>query len=241
MDKDVVLLLTGTINTNNKHFTKLNNKEQRLSQYIETIKHYLSSYPQRVIFIENSNEDLSIHFIKEIKEQRIEILYFDGNNYDAEIGKGYGDLECIKYAVEHSKIIKESSFIFKITGRYIIKNLKSYIRAYEENSKVDLMVDLTNNFRFSISSFFGFRPFFLTKYLLRNQDIINDSKDWYFEHVLAKSSLEAIADRINFSLLKYYPKISAISGTTGKRYKESIIYYIPRSLKYFIRYYIVIR
>ena len=112
---------------------------------------------------------------------------------------------------------------------------------YHKHSAVELMVDLTNNFRFSTSSFFGFKPFFIKNYLLKNQYLINDSNEWYLEHVLAKSSLEAIGDRINFSILKYYPKISAISGTTGKSYKESALYYFPRSLKYFIRYYIVIR
>ena len=241
MESNVVLLLTATVNTNNKHFTQLNNSEQRLAQYIETIKYYLALYEQPLIFVENSGEDLSPHFKAEIKAHRIEILTFQGNDYSPEIGKGYGDFQCIRHALQHSQLITDESFIFKITGRYIIKNLSKYIHFYKKNDKVDLMVDLTNNFRFSISSFFGFRPFFITKYLLKNQKIINDSNNWYFEHVLAKSSLEAIADRINFSILKYYPKISAISGTTGKRYKESILYFIPRSLKYFVRYYIVIR
>ncbi len=241
MEKGIVLLLTGTINTNNKHFTKLNDKEQRLVQYVDTIRHYLSAYNFPIIFVENSNEDLSGYFKSEIEEKKIEVLTFDGNSYAASTGKGYGDMECIKYALLHSKFIHEDSFIFKITGRYIIRNLAKYINFYRRNSKLDLMVDITNNFQFSVSSFFGFRPFFVTKYLSKNQHLINDSKGWYFEHVLSKSVLEAIGDRINFSILKYYPKISAISGTTGKKYKDSFFYFIPRSLKYFIRYYIVIR
>ena len=60
MENSVVLLLTATVNTNNKSFTQLHNKEQRLSQYIETIKYYLALYEQPLVFVENSGEDLSL-------------------------------------------------------------------------------------------------------------------------------------------------------------------------------------
>lgn len=240
-EKNIVLLLTGTIHVNNKSFTLLINADQRRKEYIETINYYLDKYPFPVVFVENSNENLSPYFEKEIKRERLEILHFDGNNYSAEIGKGLGELKCIEYAVKNALTITENSFIFKITGRYKILNFPNFIRFYTKHPSLELMADLTNNFRFSSSAIFGFRPFFARNYLFKNADLINDQDNFFFEHALGKAVLEAIGNKINFQIFKYYPKLQAISGTTGQPYNKSFFYMLPRQLKYLVRYYIVIR
>lgn len=103
------------------------------------------------------------------------------------------------------------------------------------------MADLTNNFQASLASIFGFRPFFAKKFLFKNASLINDTRGFFFEHALAKAVLEAIADGIQFQIFKFYPRIQAISGTTGKAYKKSFFFFFPRKIKYLLRYYIVIR
>ena len=239
--KNTVLLLTGTVNINDKHFTALTNIDQRRQNYIDTIRHYLKKYDLPIIFVENSGENLSEYFTEEIKKKQIEILYFNGNNYAPEIGKGLGEMKCLEFAITNSTFITDGSFVYKITGRYIIENLPSFLKVMDKNSTVELIADLTNNFRFSSAAIFGFKPFFAKKYLFKNSILLNDSAGFYFEHALAKAVLEAIGDHVNFHIFKHYPKIKAISGTTGKAYKKSFFYLLPRHIKYWIRYLIVIR
>ena len=66
----IVILLTGTVNPQNKHFTALTDADRRRNDYIETIRHYLQSYPYPVVFSENSGEDLSPYFESEIKSEK---------------------------------------------------------------------------------------------------------------------------------------------------------------------------
>lgn len=241
MQSDIVLLLTGTINTNNKFFTAVNDQQQRRNEYVASIKYYLSAFDHPIVFVENSGVDISADLAAEIGAGKLEVLSFNGNDYAPELGKGLGEMRCIQHGIEHSAAIKPESFVMKITGRYKIKNLHRYIRFYQEHEDTDILADLTGNMTLSASAFFGFRPFFGTRYLFKNSGMLNDSDLWFFEHVLARSVLQAIGDRVNFRILKYYPKLSAISGTTGKRYNESFFYYLPRYLKYRIRYYIIMR
>jgi hypothetical protein len=239
--EDIALLLTGTVNVYDKHFTIHKNADQRREEYLHTIRYYLQHYPYPIVFVENSNEDLSGHFKEEILNKRLEILSFDGNRYAPEIGKGLGELKCIEYAITNAKTFNDDIFIFKITGRYKVLNFRNFIKSYERAPSLELLADLTNNFRNSSSAIIGFKRFFPKRYLFKNAHLINDQKGFYFEHALAKAVLEAIGDHINFQIFKYYPKLRAISGTTGQPYKKSFLYMLPRHFKYWLRYYIVIR
>lgn len=105
---NIILLLTGTVNTYNKNFTTLNDAEQRKKEYISTINYYLDHYSYPVVFVENSDENLSVYFTNAIKTGKLEVLYFDGNKYPGEIGKGLGEMKCIEYAITHSAFIRKA-------------------------------------------------------------------------------------------------------------------------------------
>jgi hypothetical protein len=236
-----VLLLTGTVNVNAMSFTKLTDSNTRKNDYVRAVRHYLDRFPFPVVLVENSGEPMALHFEKDIASGRLEVLGFEGNNYDPDLGKGYGEMRCIEYAISHSRLIRDESFIFKITGRYVIDNAHRFFSRYSRHPQTELMADLTNNFRWSASAIVGFRPFFARNFLFKNAELINDSRKFSFEHALAKSVLEAIGAQVNFQLFRYYPKLRAISGTTGRPYRKSFLYMLPRQLKYLVRYYILIR
>ena len=241
INNNIVFLLTGSINTFNKDFTKLNDPEKRKNNYIKAIEYYLSRYSYPLVFVENSNEDLSACFNNYINEGRLEVFCFDGNSYPAEFGKGLGEMRNIEFAINNSKLITEDSFVFKITGRYIISNTKKFISFYTQHPDAELIADLTNNFTNSQSGIFGFKPFFVKKYLFKYASTLNDTRGIYFEHALARAVLTAMGDNVRFYIFRYYPRIKAVSGTTGEMYKKSFIYFFPRMLKYLVRYFIVKR
>jgi len=240
-NNNIILLLTGTVNTYNKDFTSLSDSEKRKADYINTINYYLKTYNYPIVFVENSDEDLSVHFTGQIKNGRLEVLCFNGNNYAPELGKGLGEMRCIEFAISNSSFIEKTSFVFKITGRYKISNAGKFINFYKKHPDAELIADLTNNFTNSQSCIFGFRPFFAKIFLFKYASILDDSKRIYFEHALAKAVLSAISENVVFYIFRYYPRLYAISGTTGKSYNKSFIYFFPRMLKYLLRYFIVIR
>jgi hypothetical protein len=53
-------------------------------------------------------------------------------------------MRCIEYAAAHSRFIREESFVFKITGRYVIDNAHRFFAWYSRYPQTELMADLTN-------------------------------------------------------------------------------------------------
>jgi hypothetical protein len=104
-----------------------------MNDYVGAFKYYLQLLEDRVVssivFAENSNSDISkIRELAELSPMReqVELLSFDGLHYPTENGRGYGEMRLIDYAMQQSKIIAaagNSTMVWKITGRYVIKNL----------------------------------------------------------------------------------------------------------------------
>lgn len=212
--------------------TKLQNPEERKSQYIEAIRFYLKETDCKILFVENSNTPLNNHFEKEIAEGRLELLSFNGNNYNKQLGKGFGEMLIIEHAIQFSDFIKETAFLYKITGRYRILNVGSFIKDCICDHSNNLIVDFKENLTFADSRLIGCSPNFLTDFLLRYRNQLNDSAGFYFEHALSKASLQAISENYRYSPLRYKPRFAGIYGTDNTKYNDSWAYWFPRNLKY---------
>ena len=209
--KTVILLLTGCINPNGMPFTQLTDTSERQKQYVDAIHFYISNTDCKVVFCENSNTDIS-SLINNTND-RLEALTFPGNQ-DKQRGKGYGEAEIIEYALSHSSFILEDCIIIKITGRLFVNNICQIIDSlkYEEDFVTCLF---HSNLKFADSRIFcGTTAFF--REFLKNKDQINDSKDIFFEHVLASTVVESPYRFIPFT---EEPLISGISGSTGEEYQ----------------------
>lgn len=86
------------------------------------------------MFCENSASDLTVlkNVVAEHGAQRfVEFISFFGNDFPPSNGRGYGEFKLIQYAMTHSRFIQEASpdqtAIWKITGRYIVSNLRKII------------------------------------------------------------------------------------------------------------------
>jgi hypothetical protein len=128
-----ILLLTATITPlAGIPILARTDSSARLDDYAEALRFYLSLVGQCVdyiIFVENSNSDISK--LKAIVAQAnltqsVEFIVFAGLDYPSEYGRGYGDFKCVEYAMNHSRILDSQpgeSIVWKVTGRYFIKNL----------------------------------------------------------------------------------------------------------------------
>lgn len=232
-NKRPLILLTGCIDPMGMTFTKVQNPDVRRLQYIDAIKFYLKTTDNIIVFVENSGVDISGEF-EEYKE-RLEILTFSGNNYDKALGKGYGEMQILRYAFENSGFIKQNSSVCKITGRYKILNIKRILRSYE-TSDCNVMVDLPRRLQYADSRIFIADKFFFLKYLFNYKDLINDSKGVYFEHVLNKAVLQSIIEDCSYLPLKYMPRIMGQSGTDNFNYDHSFSNWFPDNIRKMISF-----
>lgn len=137
------LLLTWTIAPNN-WITKFNYKnsldpQKRLKEYENSIKYYIEdSLFEEIVFCENSNyncEDWKIKMWKFAKDKNktLEILQFQWNvKKTLELSYSYWEGECLDYAYKNSKFLKESINRWKITWRYVIKNINDLIKSSDK-------------------------------------------------------------------------------------------------------------
>lgn len=227
MQKNILLLLTACVNTKGMKFTSLNNKDERLRQYIRAINYYLHHTNYSILVVENSNCNLSTYISP--KRKNIEFLTFDGNNYDKELGKGYGEALILDYATKNSLLYKQANIIVKITGRDIVLNIKSLIREIKDDHNVYANIESICGRLYCESRFAAFSKKFLEESFLPNIDSINDSKQYYFEFLLFDKAKNNIKEFFQPIL------INSVSGTTGNSIvPNKLSKYLHSPLRYFL-------
>lgn len=228
----ISILLTSTIKPINVPFTLRIDPYERESDYLRAFNFYLSLNKYPVVFFENSNWDIKKFRILAEKRSNldVELLQVDCNYYSEKFGKGFGELQTIKYSLNNSNILKKSDLIIKISGRYIINNLARIVKKIKLIENLFISVDLTDFLRNSKSVIFCAKREFFEEYLTKYLEKINDRESFYFEHALSKATLEAIVDGKSWHPLPT-PIINGISGTCNKKIKSSIFSGVKNEIK----------
>lgn len=239
MNRRATILLTGTINVGNISNTKHRDADIRKKEYIESINYYLSFTNYKILFVENSNVNISKYFVEFIELGRLEILSFNGNSFNPNLGKSFGEIEIIEYAFNNSKILNQTDNVIKITGRYRILNINSIVDNEYENT-------LVSSFYYDLnlmdSRIFYAPKYFFLNYLIKKKYLINENKFIYFEHILSKAAFEFLSDINNKHIqFKNIPHIKGVFGTFNKRYNSNLIYYLLRNAMYKLKIFIQIK
>jgi hypothetical protein len=120
----------------------------RLQDYQRSLVFYsghLGSCFDAIVFAENSASDLSPlaaatancrHFDK------IEFIPFSGLDYKPSYGRGYGEFQLIDHAIKTSKLLLPDDVIWKVTGRYIVKNIERIVASRPQTA--DLYCHMRN-------------------------------------------------------------------------------------------------
>lgn len=236
----ICLLLTATVDPKGVVYLKRNDPQVRENDYINALKKWMETVNFPIVFCENSGYkiDKIKNITKSYSNNETEILQFDGQEFPKELGKGYGELLIIKYAIQHSILIGHSDYVIKITGRYFIKNIEKIIIALLKNRNLYVMVDLKRNLTWADSRVFAFKPSFISNYLSKFQDLINDSKGFYLEHALARTVLRAISDGYKWIPLPSKPIIIGHSGSSDTSYNASKIHQLLAEVVHHIKNYL---
>lgn len=129
-----ILLLTSTIRPrSNQPQLKLADPEARLRDYDEALEFYClllsKGVVDKIVYVDNSGHDLD--FLKtRHSHQNVEWIGFYDLDYDPSFHRGYGEFRLIDHAFSHSETLRQLNDldrVWKITGRYRIKNLARII------------------------------------------------------------------------------------------------------------------
>ena len=121
-----VLLLTASINPGKTPDVAIKDPQERLLEYIISLLAWIElTNIEKIVFCENTacqyNFDRIIEFAKK-NGKSLEVLIFSGNTKSHKYGKGYGEGEIIKYALQHSKHLSCQTSFYKMTGRLFVRN-----------------------------------------------------------------------------------------------------------------------
>lgn len=167
-----------------------------------------------IVFIDNSNTvSDKIHNLT-INYPLFE--YFTFISKTSFLGKGHGEKEILDFAFYHSQIVKNSEWIVKITGRYIIHNISTLIKGIE-NSKALVSINYGLNLTRSDTRIIFFKEKFYIQYFKPYLErYLNESKKVFFEQVLAQSVHALMAEGHVYLPWPLYPTYDGINGANGR-------------------------
>lgn len=213
-----VLLLTACITPGGMVYTALQDPKEREKHYLNALRWYLANTEFPIVLCENTNYQLPDEFQPYIDKGRLEYLTFDGNNsFDKSKGKGLGEALIIKYAIENSHLISKTNVIMKMTGRQILVNIgfvaehcsgKDCVYANMAKENLGIME--------ALSQFYICPKSFYTNCFFSGINKLNDSRFYYFEHLLYDSMKEWKNNKKGKISEFWMPlKIKGVSGSSN--------------------------
>jgi hypothetical protein len=193
MNDKFIILLTACVAPKGMPSTVIKDENIRLKSYIDAVRYYIDNTSFYIVFVDNSNVDLSTYFEM---SKRLEFIKFSGNDYEKKTGKGFGEGKIIEYALNNSSIIKRYNNlpIIKITGRHIVTNLKEILSLTNlliNKSRLFVAAHINHKAKSVISDMFVASYKFYSDYLIKNSRLIDESKGHWFEHALYFSVYQA--------------------------------------------------
>lgn len=214
-----VLLLTACVDPGGTDFIRRKDPQKRLEDYRGALKSWLLRQRaiRRIVFCENSEYPLGS--IREVVERfggdkEVEIIQFFGQDFAGNLGKGYGHLKTIDYAVSNSTMLAYSDGFLTVTGRYFVANIEGIVRNI--SAELDICCDL-QNLRYADVRVMWFKKAVYDCFFRGIYDSVNDSAGCYMEHVIARRLLMAILEGHSWSPLPRTPYLVGYSGTDGSK------------------------
>ena len=131
------LLMTASVSTRGMKGACFSD-EEREGMYVSAlmfyVNHLLPQRPeQKIVFAENSgwNLDRIKKKLPQSSLERIEFVALSYDEFDITKGKGYNEMLLINQTLLQSRFIREAKAFFKVTGRYPIFNIASFLKDAE--------------------------------------------------------------------------------------------------------------
>ena len=218
MIKDIPLLITTAIIADATK-TKLDNPSERLKEVLIGLEYWINETELKdIVICDGSNTDISFEVMKlKNKNKNIEILYFR-NNKELVInkGKGFGEGEIIKYAIENSVLLKKNENFMKCSGKLFVKNWRECKINF--NNKFSFNYYGIKNSKLIDTRFYIVNKSFYENHLLNLHEETDDNNKIYLEKIYNN-----FFEKYKISQFAMYPvpDIIGFSGSTGKKYTNN--------------------
>lgn len=135
------IILTSTVNVNpSKDWIFQRDSSLRIQTYLKSILQWLTKTNFNIVLVENSGYSFDeLNHEKQFYKHRFEVITFnelilqDALYLNKNNSKGASEIFAINYAYLHSNLIRSSIFIIKITARFFIPELESYLSLFNLN------------------------------------------------------------------------------------------------------------
>ncbi len=246
MPRTQVLLLTATIDVNGMPWVQRADPAVRLADYQWALGKWLKDKSIfKIVFCENSGYNLNslIGFCEQNNplNKEVEFLSFNDNTYPRELGKGYGEIRILDYALQHSRLIGNETLLVKITGRLYAAGLTKILENIDKQAPAEVYCNFTGDLDRAETYLFCATKPFLCNYLLPLKEEANDSEGIFFEHLLARAVHKALYEGIRWSILPGFIDLRGVSGTTGTVYTRSLISRIKGRIFYQLKHFVLHR
>ncbi len=123
----------------------------------------------------------------------------------------------LAHALAHSRLVRESTHLFKISGRYFVANAHSLLACVRDaHPPPDIVCDLRENLTVADSRWFAGSVAFFRDHLVTRRAMIDDSRNVFFEHALARAVHSAMGAGLAWRFPATAPRLIGITGTTDK-------------------------
>lgn len=221
---NIVLLVPCTVDAAGVANTQRSNIDDRIADIEISINNWIKlDIFSKILIVENSGYNGCI--FKKIQEKyknhvEIEILIYDGQDFDRKLGKGYGWYHSIKTGIENSYLGKSGNIFTIVPGRYFIPNAKKILTKLSSS----MMCNINNNLTFAFSPISVYPRDFIVNYWLPECKKSDESIGMPMEKYQARAVLRAIADGYEWELPAEDPVLYAISGTSNMPYMRGFVH-----------------
>ena len=231
---DVLIFITATINPGETPFVERRDPEMRRLDYLRAFQALLSlSCQADILFCENSNSDLSSFHqaaATRASDNSVKIITFSGNVGAQQRGKGYGEIEMLRYALDTMPGLKDYRYILKISGRYRLANCAT-LASQISKMNADLICDIHANLTYGDTRTVAFTPQTALDHLLPYQDEVDDSHGVLIEHVMARCLHRTLLAGGSWAPLPCTPYCDGVSGSWNTPERDTLLYRFKQDTK----------
>lgn len=231
-----IALITSTIEPKQNVFElKRNSVSDRLKDYETSFTFYCGLLKNgkldKVVYVDNSNYSLSsLESIARELNVTDKVEFISYQSFDSpELSRFFLEINLLKYGMNTSRTILEANnpVIWKITGRYLIKNIDKIIGEFNQN--IDVLINFRNK-PYKVVDFYlvGFTKTGFD-YLIKDLSLYEDKP---YGELTLREKLEK-NNQINFKVktrFKNIPRIFGVRGIDNQSYSNPI-----NNFKYYIR------
>jgi hypothetical protein len=233
-----VVLLTATIFPEDMPFLKRADPVVREADYRWALKGWLDGTGyDTLIFCENSGASLNHleEYARQVNRHKHRVIFLSAPKSPGarELGKGYGEMEIIQYALDNVPTIDPRQLIVKVTGRLRAANATRLLRRLEL-MQGDIFCSLRAKLTQADSRLFAITSECAREHFFPRKSDISDHKARYIEHALGDAVHSTILGGGTWSPLPCSPLLFGHHGTSGERFGYSPFLRIRSQARHFL-------